>query len=72
MPVLPQVVKLGHNNHKGQVQKIVQEFLGLYPGFLGKGPWPNWEKSCCQNVEIGEKKLTKRIKLEAYSTIMNI
>ena len=44
---------------------------GLYPGILGKGPLPNWEKKCRQNVEIGEK---KHIKLEAYSTtcIMNI
>ena len=23
---------------------------GLYPGILGKGPWPNWEKKCRQNV----------------------
>ena len=45
---------------------------GLYPGFLGKGPWPNWEKNCGQNVEIGKNILTKHIKLEAYSTIMNI
>ena len=45
---------------------------GLYLGILGKGPWPNWGKKCRQNVEIGEKILTKQTKLEAYSTIMNI
>ena len=44
----------------------------LYPGFLGKGPWPNWEKKCRQNFEIGKNILTEHIKLEAYSTIMNI
>ena len=30
------------------------------------------KKNCGQNVEIGKNILTKHIKLEAYSTIMNI
>ena len=46
-------------------QGFIQVFWEKDPGQIGK-------KNCGQNVEIGKNILTKHIKLEAYSTRMNI
>ena len=47
------------------MQGFIQVFWEKDPGQIGK-------KNCRRNVEIGKNILTKHIKLEAYSTIMNI
>ena len=41
--------------HRNFLQGVFVPLAGLYPGLLGIGPRPNWEKNCRQNVEIGKK-----------------